>query len=58
MTDGERAPLWVRALAYAMAALMAVGALALVGSLAVYALRLLVTGIMALAQMAAGGVAV
>ena len=57
MTDGERAPLWVRALAYAITALMAVGALALVGSLAVYALRLLVTGIMALAWLAAGGAA-
>lgn len=55
MTDGGRAPLWVRALAYAMAALMAVGTLALVGSLAVYSLRLLLAGIMALAQMAAGG---
>lgn len=57
MTDEGRAPLWVRALAYATAALMAVGALALVGSLAVYALRLLVAGVMALAQMAAGGAA-
>ena len=55
MTDGERAPLWVRALAYAVVALVAVGTLALVGSLAVYSLRLLVAGVMALAQMAAGG---
>ena len=53
--DGGRAPLWVRALAYATAALMAVGALALIGSLAVYALRLLVEGTMALVQLAAGG---
>lgn len=55
MTDGGRAPLWAGALAYAVAALTAVGTLALVGSLAVYSLRLLVAGVIALAQMAAGG---
>lgn len=55
MTDGVRAPLWARALVYAVAALTAVGTLALLGSLAVYFLRLLVEGIMALAQMATAG---
>lgn len=57
MKDRGRAPLSARFVACVAACLLIGTALALMGALAVWALRLLIAGMVALAQMAAGGVA-
>lgn len=58
MTDegeGEGAPLWVRALAYALVTLTVVITLALMAALAVWAVRLLIEGLAWLISLAWGG---
>ena len=56
MTDErEGAPLWVRALAYALVALMVLITLALMAALAVWAVRLLIEGLVWLISLAPGG---
>lgn len=56
MTDErEGAPLWTRALAYTLVALMAVITLATMAALAMWALRLLAEGLVWLTSLALGG---
>lgn len=56
MTDErEGAPLWVRALACALVALMVLITLALMAALAVWAMRLLIEGLVWLISLALGG---
>lgn len=56
MTDErEGAPLWARALACALVALMALTTLALMAALAVWAARLLIEGLARLISMTLGG---
>lgn len=56
MTDErEGAPLWVRALARALVALMVLITLALMAALAVWAVRLLIEGLVWLISLALGG---
>ena len=56
MTDErEGAPLWARALAYAVVALMAAIVLATMAALAVWAVRLLVEGLVWMIPLAWGG---
>lgn len=56
MTDErEGAPLWARALAYALVVLMVVTALVIVAALAVWALHLLIEGLAWLTSLAWGG---
>ena len=56
MTDErEGAPLWVRALACALVALMVLTTLALMAALAVWAVRLLIEGLVWLISLAWGG---
>lgn len=56
MTDErEGAPLWARALAYALVVLMVVITLATMAALAVWALRLLAEGLVWLMSLAWGG---
>ena len=56
MTDErEGEPLWVRVLAYAPVALMVVITLALMAALAVWAVRLLIEGLVWLISLALGG---
>lgn len=57
MTDErEGAPLWVRALAYALVALMVLITLALAAVLDVWAMRSLIEGLVWLISLALGGV--
>lgn len=56
MTDERKgAPLWARALAYALVVLMVVTALATMAALAVWALHLLIEGLVWLTSLAWGG---
>lgn len=56
MTDErEGAPLWARILAYALVALMVVIVLATMAALAVWAVRLLIEGMVWLISLALGG---
>lgn len=56
MTDErEGAPLWVRALACALVALTVLTTLALMAALAVWAVRLLIEGLVWLISLAPGG---
>lgn len=56
MTDErEGAPLWARALACALVALMVLITLALMAALAVWAVRLLIEGLVWLISLALGG---
>lgn len=56
MTDErEGAPLWVRVLACALVALMALITLALMAAMAVWAVRLLIEGLAWLISLALGG---